>query len=490
MSPKIDGRFPQELPEGLDVETDPIPEAGPQGQGLEGSGRGSDIADISVSASLEHTESAEDKAHRLSVAALISVVTALLLFLATKASGDAVFALSDTLDAVQLPQIVLPAVPTILVCALCCAAGAAGLFLKAPPKVRLALNILSGVAFALGFLAWAAGGRDFPFMVTMQFNGTLAYACPLIFGALGGLIGERSGVVNVAVEGQFLSGAFAAALVGTLVRNVVEAPCNSLETAEKVACLADKEIYSTVVAMLASMVMGVLMASLLALFSIKYLVDQVVMGVVLNLFATGLTGYLYQQFMNADRMAYNNVPPMSPISVPVLADIPFFGPILFEQKPLTYVAFACVALVWFLLFRTKWGLRVRAVGEHPEAAETVGINVRAVRWQAVLVGGLFAGLGGSYFIVMATGQFVHDMANGLGFVAIAAFIMGRWHPVLSAVMAIFFGFVRQLASQMTSLNTGLDSQFLQMLPYVATIIAVAGLVGRVVAPKADGTNYE
>jgi simple sugar transport system permease protein len=148
-----------------------------------------------------------------------------------------------------------------------------------------------------------------------------------------------------------------------------------------------------------------------------------------------------------------------------------------------------VVLVWFLLFRTKWGLRVRSVGEHPEAAETVGINVRATRWQAVLVGGLFAGLGGSYFIVMATGQFVRDISSGLGFVAIATFIMGRWRPGLSLLMALFFGFVSQLAIQMQSLNTGLDGAFLSMLPYVATVVAVAGLVGRVVAPAADGTNY-
>ncbi|MDR2619715.1 MAG: ABC transporter permease [Propionibacteriaceae bacterium] len=447
MSPRIDGKLPKTTPDA------PVPSVD------------TTKAQLPVSATLEHTESAEDKSHRISVAVLLAIMGALLLFMATKASGTAVFALSNALDSVQLPKIEVPAVPCVIIGALLCLGSAAGLFLKAPPKVRTALNIAAGLGFVAGFLAWAAGGRTFDFLVTNQFNGTLAYATPLIFGALGGLLGERAGVVNVAIEAQFLSGAFAAALVGTMTKSLLWG-------------------------MVAGAVVGVAMGALLALFSVKYLVDQVVMGVVLNSFATGLTGYLYSQFITTAREQYNDTPLFQAVRVPVLADIPFIGPILFQQKPMAYMAFASVVLVWFLLFRTKWGLRVRAVGEHPEAAETVGINVRAVRWQAVLLGGVFAGIGGTYFVLSVSGQFIKSISSGMGFIAIAAFIMGRWRPGLAALMCVFFGFVTQLSTQVQNLQTGLDSRFLVILPYVATIVAVAGLVGRVRAPKADGTNYD
>ncbi|MDR1355803.1 MAG: ABC transporter permease, partial [Propionibacteriaceae bacterium] len=377
MTPRVDGKLPKRSAESDLSSIDPV--IVPTGTVAETA-----LVDTSYSVTLEHTESAEDKAHRISVAVLLGVVGAVLLFLATRTKGTAIFALSNALDSVQLPKIELPAVLCVVIGALLCFVGAAGLLLKAPPKVRTALNIIAGLGFMLGFLAWAAGGRQFDFLVTNQFNGTLAYATPLIFGAMGGLLGERAGVVNVAIEGQFLAGAFAAALVGTMTKSLLAG-------------------------MIAGAVVGMAMAALLALFSIKYLVDQVVLGVVLNLFATGLTGYLYSQFLSVAREGYNDTPLFHALKIPGLADIPFIGPILFQQKPMAYMAFAAVALVWFLLFRTKWGLRVRAVGEHPEAAETVGINVRAVRWSAVLVGGIFAGIGGTYFVLSVSGQFVKSI---------------------------------------------------------------------------------
>ena len=147
-------------------------------------------------------------------------------------------------------------------------------------------------------------------------------------------------------------------------------------------------------------------------------------------------------------------------------------------------------MVWLLLFRTTWGLRIRATGEHPEAADTVGISVRGIRWSAVLVGGLFAGVGGSFFTLASTGSFSKEFTVGNGFIALAALIMGRWHPVYAAVMCLFFGFVTQMASQLQTLSTPMPSQFLLILPYVATIIAVAGLMGRVRPPAADGIPYE
>jgi len=423
--------------------------------------------DSSVRASQEHTESAEARTHRYSMGVLILLIGVLLLVLALFTSGQATFALSGQADAVQLPSFTLPAKATVLVGALLCLVAAAGLFVKGvSPQVRMVLNVLAGVGFVFGFLAWAAaaGKQGLPFQLSNQFNGTMAYATPLIFGALCGVMGERSGVVNVSIEGQFLTAAFASALVGTISHSVV-------------------------IGIAAGVCVGVLMGALLAMFSIKYLVDQVVLGVVLNLFASGLTGYLYSKIMSTNASGTNSPPVLTDVAIPGLSRIPFVGPIVFNQTPLAYMALLCIPLVWFLLYRTKWGLHVRAVGEHPEAADTVGLNVKAIRWQAVLAGAALAGLGGAFFTIGSTGQFVKDMTAGKGFIALAALIMGRWKPGLAALMAIFFGFVSQLASQLQVLQTPMNSQFLLILPYIATVVAVAGLIGRVRSPKADGVNY-
>ncbi len=414
----------------------------------------------------QFVESKEARRQRISTGALIVLVGLVLTGLIFATSGAARFALSNAFDAVQLPTVSMPGLPTVIICALLCLlAGAGFLSGRMQGKVPALAGTIAGVAFALGFLTWAAAGRDLPFPVSNQFAGTLTLATPLVFGALCGVLCERAGVVNVAIEGQFLTAAFAAAVVGSLTKSIF-------------------------FAIVAAVIAGVLMAALLALFSIKYLVNQVVLGVVLNLLATGLTGFLFDQLVQPAASTYNSAPIMERIAIPGLSKIPFFGPVLFEQTILAYLAGFSVLVVWLLLFRTTWGLRVRAVGEHPEAADTVGISVIGTRWSAVLVGGLFAGLGGAFFTIGSTGSFSKEFTVGNGFIALAALIMGRWHPVWAAVMALFFGFVTQMASQLQTLSTPVPSQFLLILPYVATIIAVAGLVGRVRAPAADGEPYE
>jgi len=423
--------------------------------------------DSAVHSSLEQAESPEARKHRQSMGVLLGIVALLLLWLATISSGSASFAFSDQMATVVLPTVTVPAVATILICAVLCGIAAGGLFLaQVPPWLRMTLNILAGIGFVVGFIAWAAaaGKQGLPFQVANQFHGTMVYATPLIFGAMCGVMGERSGVVNVSIEGQFLTAAFSAALVGTLTQSLIWG-------------------------LIAGVLTGMLMGSLLAMFAIKYLVDQVVLGVVLNLFAAGLTGFLYSRIMSTNSSSMNSPPVMRSVAIPGLVDIPFIGPILFNQTLLAYAALLAIPAVWLLLYRTKWGLRVRSVGEHPQAADTVGLNVRAIRWQAVLVGAALAGLGGAYFTIGSTGQFVKDMSAGKGFIALAALIMGRWKPGLAGLMALFFGFVSQLAGQMQILQTPLHSQFLLILPYIATVIAVAGLIGRVRAPKADGVNY-
>jgi len=427
----------------------------------------STVAERTPAAAKEsRVESVEKRRQRLTTGALIGLVGLLLLVSLTSTTGSARFALSNAFDPVQLPTLTVPGLATIALCAVVCLLAAAG-FLSGRLTGRqpAVVGIIAGLAVVVGFLTWAAAGRELPFPVSNQLAGTLSLATPLVFGALCGVLCERSGVVNVAIEGQFLSAAFAAAVVGSLTHSVPAA-------------------------MLAAVGAGVAMAALLALFSINYLVNQVVLGVVLNLLAVGLTGFLFDQLVQPASEKYNAAPVLEALPIPGLEKIPFFGPVLFSQSILAYLAAASVAVVWLVLYRTMWGLRVRATGEHPEAVDTVGLDVRRLRWSAVLLGGLFAGLGGSFFTLASTGSFSKEFTVGNGFIALAAVIMGRWRPVLAALMCLFFGFVTQMASQLQTLSTPMPSQFLLILPYVATIIAVAGLVGRVRPPAADGVAYE
>ena len=414
---------------------------------------------------LEHTESAAARRARLSTGGLMAVLGVVLLVQAFRTQGDTGFALSDALDAVKLPTIVVPGMPTVLVCALfTLAVGAGFLTDRLTGRLRVALASLAGFAIVFGFITWAGAGSPFPFPVANQLSGTIMLATPLVFGALAGVLCENSGVVNVSIEGEFLVAAFTAATVGSITQSLVAA-------------------------LIAAMLAGMAMAALLALFAVRYLVDQVVLGVVLNLLAAGITGFLFDQLVQPNSGTLNAAPQLPRLAIPGLSSIPLIGPVLFNQSALFYLAVASVVLVAYLLYRTRWGLRVRSVGEHPEAADTVGINVRWTRWQAVLVGGLFAGLGGAFFTIGSTGAFIKDITVGNGFIALAAVIMGRWHPVRAALMALFFGFVTQLASQLQSLNTPMPSQFLLMLPYLATIVAVAGLIGRSRGPAADGVPF-
>ncbi|AGZ46169.1 putative sugar ABC transporter permease [Actinoplanes friuliensis DSM 7358] len=323
----------------------------------------------------------------------------------------------------------------------------------------LSLGILG---FVLSFLCWQVAGKFLPLVDTA--SGTLELAVPLLLGALAGVLGERSGVVNVAIEGQFLMGAFGAALVGTMATSVW-------------------------LGLFSAAIGGVIIAAILAVLAIRFLVDQVVVGIVLNLLALGMTGFLYERLMQTDAQSYNEPPRMPEWRIPGLADIPVVGPVLFETNLLVWLALILVFVIHFGLTRTRWGLRTRAVGEHPTAADTVGIRVRGLRYLNVLLGGLIAGAGGAYFTLVATGSFNKNMTAGAGFIALAALIFGRWTPFGALGAALFFGFAQKLATYLSVAGSSVPSQFLNMLPYLATIVAVAGLVGRVRAPAADGQPY-
>jgi ABC-type uncharacterized transport system permease subunit len=362
-----------------------------------------------------------------------------------------------------VPDFSVPAGPTaIIFCVLAIACGG----VKLVPGLRKEVNaLLTGLFFLfylLAFLVWATASQSLN--VASILEATVLGAVPLVLGALAGVLGERSGVINVAIEGQFLLGActasFTASVTGSLVAGLIA------------GCLA-----------------GALWGLLLAVFAQRYLVEQVVLGVVLTMLATGLTGFFYERVMRVDPTKYNSALTFEKIQIPLLAKIPVIGPVLFDQNILVYATMVLIAVVHVALFHTKWGLRTRAVGEHPTAADTVGINVIRTRYVNMLLGGLLAGLGGVWLTLGLNISFNKNMAAGQGFIALAALIFGRWSPVGALWAALLFGFAGGLSNAVQPLQTPVPTSFLTMLPYLATIFAVAGLVGHVRAPAADGQPY-
>ena len=387
-----------------------------------------------------------------------------LLFLLVPRDGISTFRLSDQSSALALPDVALPTASTFWVVFGILVVLTVGAFLRAWTyrKPSLWLVVTYGVLAVFAFLVWAAAGGLVP--VTSLLFGAVSLSVPLVFGALGGVIGERAGVVNVAIEGQLLLGAFSAALLSSITGNPF-------------------------VGLVGAMIGGVLVASVLAAFAIKYLVEQVIVGVVLNVLVTGLTGFLYGALL-APNEATLNAPVRFPrFEIPLLSDIPIIGPVLFNQTFIGYLMFITVAVVAWGLYRTRWGLRLRAVGEHPQAADTVGIKVNPTRFWNVLLAGAIAGMGGAYFTLVSVPQFGKDMTAGLGFIALAAVIFGRWDPIRATLAALLFGFATNLQNLLSILKTPIPGEFMLMLPYVVTLLAVAGFAGQIKAPAADGKPY-
>nr|WP_203838360.1 ABC transporter permease [Actinoplanes humidus] len=400
-----------------------------------------------------------DRQRRLGVGVTLIGLVAAILFGALAPSQTARFTLSEDAEGAALS--INGQLGAILFGIIAIAAGSvllAGLL----RKYQTTILVLGILAFVLSFLCWQVAGKFLPLVDTV--SGSLELAVPLILGALAGVLGERSGVVNVAIEGQFLMGAFFAALVGTMATSVWAG------------------LFSAALG-------GVLIAAILAVLAIRFLVDQVVVGIVLNLLALGITGFLYERLMQPDAQSYNEPPKMPEWRIPGLADIPVVGPVLFDTNLLVWLALILVFALHFGLTRSRWGLRTRAVGEHPTAADTVGIRVRGLRYLNVLIGGVIAGAGGAYFTLVSTGSFNKNMTAGAGFIALAALIFGRWTPFGALGAALFFGFAQKLATYLSVAGSPVPSQFLNMLPYLATIVAVAGLVGRVRGPAAAGQPY-
>jgi len=405
---------------------------------------------------------ARRRERRLGLFTLALAVAIPVLFMRGLGDERAAFVLNDARgERFPLPTLVVPVLPTLIVLSLAVLAIASvqlvlGLGRRAPVAVGVA-----GGLFVVAMLTWATAGASVSLVAL--FRGALFAAVPIAFGAMAGVLNERAGVINIAIEGQFLAGAFTAAVVASVLG-------------------------SAWFGLLGGMAAGALIGLLLGALTIRFQADQIVSGVVLIVLATGVTSFLTSQLL-ASNTAWNSPVRFTATALPLLSDLPFLGSVVFRQTFLVYLMLIMVVVLQFALFRTRWGLRLRSVGEHPAAADTVGIDVLRTRYRAVVLGGMLAGIGGSWFTLEAASQFSKEMTGGRGFIALAAMLVGRYSPVGGLAAALLFGFADSLATTLQRLPVPLPSTLLRATPYVITLLVVAGLVGRLRVPAADGKPY-
>ncbi|SDU79695.1 nucleoside ABC transporter membrane protein [Arcanobacterium phocae] len=402
------------------------------------------------------------------------LATLLALFFALNASGNARLRLNDRASSVDIPDIMVPAVVTLWVFLILITVATIwsvvstlshGKYGKTGRILDVISTIVVAVLTVFGFLVFAGAGSAGAITLTSTLGITVAISTPLIFGALSGVVCEHVGVVNIAIEGQLLVGAF----VGVMAASFFKTPY---------------------VGLLAAPLAGALVGSLLALFSVKYGVDQIIVGVVLNVLCLGLTTFFYGTLMSDNAEVLNtNQYSLPTIRIPLLAEIPIVGPMLFDQTILVYIMYIAVAMLTVFLYRSRWGLRMRACGEHPRAADTVGINVNRTRIRNTIFGSAIAGLGGAFFTIGQGLAFTDNMSAGNGYIALAAMILGKWHPVGALGAAGMFGFAKAVALLMPNLHGGIPSQLVNMIPYIITVIAVAGFVGKSRPPAAENIPY-
>ena len=392
---------------------------------------------------------------------LLAAVTMIFFVPAVAGTGSATFGLSTPEDAVQLAPLSVPTTGSLWVLAAVLAfLGATQFFRGFQGRSTLILGI-SFAAFVVVIMIWAAAGKEFS-LISML-DATVSSSTPIALGALSGILCERSGVVNIGIEGMLLGGAFSGVVFGSL--------------------------FGGWVGLLAATVVGGLLALLLAVLAVKFRVDQIIIGVVINILVLGLTSFLTAQVL-VKRPELNDAPIFQSIKIPLLGDIPILGPMLFDQTIIVYGMFILIAVVSFFLFKTRWGLRTRAVGENPKAADTLGVSVAKVRYLAVIYGGMVGGFAGAWFTIGTVGRFDEGMTGGRGFIGLAAMIFGAWNPIGAFFAALVFGFFDSLQQKFAVLETPIPSEFLAMAPYLVTIIVVAGLVGRARPPAADGQPYQ
>ena len=394
-----------------------------------------------------------------------SIATVILVFFGILGKSEIVsFELTGVREAIQLPYLDISSRVLGTVAGIILLAITAFVAWQVSKNIRASIwfSLLYGAIALVALLGWLAAGSVVP--VAFILGSALVLAVPIILGAMAGVMSERVGVVNIAIEGQLLTGAFVASVVSTLTENQI-------------------------IGIVSAMVTAALFSAVLAVFAVRFLAQQIIVGVVLNVLAIGITNFLYQQWVTEDESATNSPGTLPIIHIPFLGDIPVIGPVLFQNRITVFLALGIVIVLWFVLFKTKLGLRARAVGENPLAADTVGINVSRTRFWWVTLGGLLAGLGGAALTVGSSGSFGREMSGGLGFIALAVVILGRWHPGYATAAALLFGFSIILRIWANQVSPGIPTNFITMVPYLVTLIAVVGFVGRSRPPAADGIPY-
>jgi ABC-type uncharacterized transport system permease subunit len=402
---------------------------------------------------------------RVVFGAIAIVIAAFVVFLGVNSAGfRSTFVLTSQRSGVTIaaPDLVLPTAPTLYL--LGAVAGLLGLWQIARGFKRDSLVVIFGAAIAVvAFLVWATEGASLN--LTGMLVSSLVRATPIGLAALSGLYSERSGVVNIGIEGMMLVGAFVSVVFASVTGNQF-------------------------IGLIGGIVFGMLMGLLHAVLSIKYRVNQIISGTGIIILALGLTSYLQRAFLNVNPQLNSPGPAIAAVPIPLLWRIPVLGPLLFNQSPIIYIMIVLVVFTQVLMYRTNWGLRVRSVGEHPRAADTLGINVFKVRYISVLISGAIAGLAGSYMSIGAAGRFNEGMTAGKGFLGLAAMIFGNWNSGGAFLGSLIFGFFDSWQEKLSLLQIGIPVDLLGMAPYIATMIVLSGFIGRSRMPAADGTPYK
>ena len=373
------------------------------------------------------------------------------------------FTMNINTTAIQIPDLVVNSQAALYVIAGICAGMGIYQFLRGFKWATSPILVFTGVLLVFGFLVWGASGSSISF--TGMLSVMVIRAVPITIGALAGLMCERAGIVNIAIEGMMIFGAFSGAIVGSIL--------------------------GLWPGILAAILTGALLALLHGVLSIKYKVDQIISGTMINIFSIGLTGYLYIKFLQDPQNQWLNQSGFFlPMPIPLLSKIPVIGPIFFHHNLFVYSMYLLVFVISIALFSTRWGLRHRSVGEHPKTADTLGINVFKTRYMAVILSGMLAGFAGSYFSLGSVGRFEQTMTAGRGFIALAAMIFGKWTPLGSLEAGMLFGFSESLATKLSIIKIPIPAEILLMVPYIITMVVLAGVVGRSKAPAADGVPYE
>jgi ABC-type uncharacterized transport system permease subunit len=365
-------------------------------------------------------------------------------------------------QALTIPDIIIPAQMTVMLMASIAVFFGAFQLARGIRSTGWLIGILA-ITFVIAFLTWAAQGKSFN--LTGMLSSSFVRATPIALAALCGVISERSAVINIGIEGIMLMAAQAAVVAATVTHNLY-------------------------VGLFAAILTGGLVAALHAYLVIRFKVDQVVSGVAINIFGAGFTAFMSSRFLQKSGDVLNNSGVFPVISIPGLAKIPILGPMLFENNIIIYLMILLVITMHIMLFYTPWGLRTRAVGEHPKAADTLGINVYLMRYVNVIIGGIIAGLGGAYFTIGSVGRFDEQMTSGKGFIGLAAMIFGKWNPIGAFTSSLIFGFADSLQVKLQILRVPIPSEFLLMAPYIVTMVILTGVVGRAIPPAADGQPYE